>query len=299
MQDWSLHNANTGGHYQCNRFANAAVNPVEGSARHEAMRIKAKGRQVSWFLHHFTRFKAHSDSAVLEARMHKETILRVADGLIRSARRDIKWLQGGRVQNPVLSHSADQVGLPTNRALLGTLRKDFTDFAVVPPTVDVVFTAGAPARKASKEEASAPAAQIKSKPPSAVKTASRSISSENADAVTVSMTSRLAAVANAAVRAAQLGATTSMGSPSVDVAFPYTSLIASDHETWQPIPDDWIASFESDVSFLNDGFEELLRCRCVSNSLQEHGSFLFDIFGCAVSSWHVRVLLFNVHGGDR
>jgi hypothetical protein len=259
MQDWSLHNSNTGGHYQCNRFQGAAVssnnpNPTEGNARHEALRLKSKGRQVAWFLHHFARFRAHSDSAVLEARMHKETVLRIADGLVRSGHNDLKWLQGDGVQNPVVSHAHV---LPPAAAVLETLRNDFVDYSHNEnsprnSSVDSGATAAAlAARSFSKEEAAlaAPAAPNKRfKPLFSVKP-NPAATAENS--ATSSITSRLASATGKA--------STSKATNTSSATVPSSGTIS------EPVDEAWLVAFEADINFLNSGFEELLRCRYVSS----------------------------------
>lgn len=82
MQDWSLHSNATGGFFQCNRFNERVTDEEEiplgrflaeeGSAHHETARMMNRGQRMARFIHHYTRFQAHGDSAAMEAKMAKE-----------------------------------------------------------------------------------------------------------------------------------------------------------------------------------------------------------------------------------
>jgi hypothetical protein len=60
----------------------------------ETFRIKQQAKRMSRFIHHFTRFKAHADSAIMERKMYGETISRIRselDAAITS--KSFSWLQ--------------------------------------------------------------------------------------------------------------------------------------------------------------------------------------------------------------
>lgn len=84
MADWSLHNNSTGGYFQCNRFVESQnesisgnVEDQTGNAHMETFRMKQKAKRMSRFIHHYTRFKAHADSAIMEKKMYGETMSRI------------------------------------------------------------------------------------------------------------------------------------------------------------------------------------------------------------------------------
>jgi hypothetical protein len=52
------------------------------------------------FIHYFTRYRAHLESADLENRIRKETIMRIKVSLRRSDRGDLEWLHKGAVDHP-------------------------------------------------------------------------------------------------------------------------------------------------------------------------------------------------------
>jgi hypothetical protein len=154
MQDWSLHNSATGGFFQCNRFvseasgANGGADAEDvqtqylsqfmdeyGNAQAESMRRKKHTQRVARFIHHFTRFQAHWDSQRMEKRMHKDTIARIVTSLVRSAQGQIQWpLSAVGMENPLLteykSNSADMYG-GTNSSLLKELFAAFGDSQVM------------------------------------------------------------------------------------------------------------------------------------------------------------------------
>lgn len=57
----------------------------DGSSNQETMRLRTRGAVMSRFIHHFTRYSAHSDSVELELRMRQETICRLQFTLLRSS----------------------------------------------------------------------------------------------------------------------------------------------------------------------------------------------------------------------
>lgn len=126
MQDWSLHSDATGGYFQCNRFVEQQGNnnnnntnnsasgnnsldangmpwsEDRGNAHAETLRMRERNRKIARFIHHFTRYKAHGDSVLMESRMHSETARRIGDGLQRCKDGKLRWLQGTVVKNPLL-----------------------------------------------------------------------------------------------------------------------------------------------------------------------------------------------------
>jgi hypothetical protein len=124
MQDWTLHSDNTGGYFQCNRFIdNSNSLPIEGSnpnsalssggngevwidergnAQAEAVRSRERNRRMARFIHHFTRFQAHGESVKMESRMFTQTIKRVNESLLLSATGELQWLQGDKVEHPLI-----------------------------------------------------------------------------------------------------------------------------------------------------------------------------------------------------
>jgi hypothetical protein len=120
MQDWSLHNSATGGFFQCNRFvvaSDTASGPADndgefaafvdeyGNAQAESLRRRRHAQKVARFIHHFTRFQAHGDSQRMEKKMHKDTIARIVTSLVKSAQGEIHWPLKD-IQNPLLSDSS-------------------------------------------------------------------------------------------------------------------------------------------------------------------------------------------------
>ena len=109
MQDWSLHSDNTGGYFQCNRFRESREGEApdlfadeKGSAHAETLRLRAKGARMARFIHYFTRHQAHGDSVKMEARMYKETLARISEGLKASRDGKLRWLQQGNgILNPL------------------------------------------------------------------------------------------------------------------------------------------------------------------------------------------------------
>jgi hypothetical protein len=98
MQDWTLHSNATGGFFQCNRFvannnngdssdandeslARMLASEIGGSAQMETLRMRTRGQKMARFIHHFTRFKAHGESVLMEARMYQETVTRISSEL--------------------------------------------------------------------------------------------------------------------------------------------------------------------------------------------------------------------------
>jgi hypothetical protein len=113
MEKWSLHSNSTGGYFQCNKFKDKVVDNEDGdgdedsshrfekgSSRAETLRLKMSGRRMARFIHHFTRYSAHTDSARREALMRLETLQRIEYTLYRSATGDLHWLHTGLVINP-------------------------------------------------------------------------------------------------------------------------------------------------------------------------------------------------------
>lgn len=121
MQDWSLHSDNTGGYFQCNRFiANSKAGDApegsavadlwaeeKGNAHAETLRLRERNKRMARFIHHYTRFQAHSDSVKLEGRMFKETARRIREGLLASVEGGtLKWLQGYQALHPLTAEVA-------------------------------------------------------------------------------------------------------------------------------------------------------------------------------------------------
>lgn len=91
MQPWSLHSQRTGGFFQCNRFVEnedetsyRRISNDQGNAHVEAIRQRETAVRIARYIHHYTRFKAHGESVVLEARMANEAVVRLRDILARS-----------------------------------------------------------------------------------------------------------------------------------------------------------------------------------------------------------------------
>jgi hypothetical protein len=95
----SLHSQRTGGFFQCNRFNDDATtgdNPRQsemrtqmhgldsGNAHVDAVRQREAAMKIARYIHHFTRYKAHGSSAVLESRMAQDSLSRLEDTLTRS-----------------------------------------------------------------------------------------------------------------------------------------------------------------------------------------------------------------------
>ena len=60
------------------------------------------------FIHYYTRYKAHGESALLESRIRKETIMRIKISLHQSDRGDIEWFQKGLVSHPYQDLTEDE-----------------------------------------------------------------------------------------------------------------------------------------------------------------------------------------------
>ena len=91
MQPWSLHSQRTGGFFQCNRFIENEDEPSfrrisneQGNAHVEAIRQRETATRIARYIHHYTRFKAHGESVVLEARMATDAVERLQSILARS-----------------------------------------------------------------------------------------------------------------------------------------------------------------------------------------------------------------------
>ena len=59
------------------------------------------------FIHYYTRYSAHGDSAELENKIRKETVMRIKISLSKSDRGDLAWLQREEVQHPYSDLSVD------------------------------------------------------------------------------------------------------------------------------------------------------------------------------------------------
>lgn len=107
-KDWKLHNTSTGGFFRCNRWTEeeaqelydeapeevdatvAALNDDEamsnphvmvrtfGTALHATRVAHKKSKEMQRFLHHYTRWNAHSESATLEKKMSETVCTRLA-----------------------------------------------------------------------------------------------------------------------------------------------------------------------------------------------------------------------------
>jgi hypothetical protein len=96
MQPWSLHSQRTGGFFQCNRFnedgeagGDARSDPRRhqndtGNAHIEAIRQREAATRTARYIHHYTRFTAHGNSAQLESRMAIDATCRLQNILSRS-----------------------------------------------------------------------------------------------------------------------------------------------------------------------------------------------------------------------
>ena len=113
MQPWNLHSNSTGGYFQCNRFVDdesqndgigegkeGKKSVPTGNAHEETLRMRAQGKSMAKFIHYYTRFRAHEESAALETRIRKETIMRIKVNMRRSDRGDLVWLQRGAMSHP-------------------------------------------------------------------------------------------------------------------------------------------------------------------------------------------------------
>lgn len=118
MQDWTLHSNATGGFFQCNRFvsnnnnngdnndandeslARMLATEMGGSAQMETLRMRNRGQKMARFIHHFTRFKAHGESVLMEAKMYQETVLRISSELQDAISEHSNWLQDELVPIP-------------------------------------------------------------------------------------------------------------------------------------------------------------------------------------------------------
>lgn len=84
MQAWALHDASTGGFFQCNRFREQATDGDDqdareelGSAQAETQRIRERAEHMARFIHHYTRWHAHGQSAEMEMAMKESTVTRM------------------------------------------------------------------------------------------------------------------------------------------------------------------------------------------------------------------------------
>lgn len=84
MEDWFLHSNNTGGYYRCNRFDGVGTEKVvstrnqgKGSAAEEARLTAERAAKVARFIHHYTRFSAHGQSADMENEKRTQTLGRM------------------------------------------------------------------------------------------------------------------------------------------------------------------------------------------------------------------------------
>lgn len=91
MKPWKYHSSKTGGFYRCNRWEDdknhdfyddppevapqsttediadtRSLNDTYGTAMHESRVSRKRSREVARYLHHYQRWNAHKDSAVLE-----------------------------------------------------------------------------------------------------------------------------------------------------------------------------------------------------------------------------------------
>ncbi|RYG70191.1 hypothetical protein EON64_00850 [archaeon] len=132
MQDWTLHSDNTGGYFQCNRFVQQPTSSnnesgdmwseERGNAHAEAMRARERSMKMARFIHHYTRYKAHSDSMVMELRMHKETLRRISDGFKACRDKKLLWLQPA-VPNPLYKNEETTLGLDVEQNVEELLKK--------------------------------------------------------------------------------------------------------------------------------------------------------------------------------
>lgn len=131
MQDWSLHSDNTGGYFQCNRFIqnedsgdnSSGWVDERGNAHAETMRLRERGRKMARFIHYFTRYKAHGDSAQMESKMKKETVQRITTSLHGSIEGKLRWLQGDIVKNPLEKIEFDHPQIKHAQSFKGSLSK--------------------------------------------------------------------------------------------------------------------------------------------------------------------------------
>jgi hypothetical protein len=92
-KDWKLHGSNTGGFFRCNIWkeedspdgngykyeeADANNNEGYGTAIYSARHQHRQRQEMNRFLHHYTRYEAHDQSARLEQRMAENTSARLA-----------------------------------------------------------------------------------------------------------------------------------------------------------------------------------------------------------------------------
>jgi len=64
------------------------------------LRMRTRGQKMARFIHHFTRFKAHGESVLMEARMYQETVTRISSELQDALTENSNWLQGELVSIP-------------------------------------------------------------------------------------------------------------------------------------------------------------------------------------------------------
>ena len=262
MQDWSLHGASTGGYFQCNRFSASAGTNEGGSSRNEGIRMKQKGQQVAWFLHHFTRFKAHSDSLGFEIRMHQETILRILCGLVQSLRKELVWLQGDVVPNPLEGLiEANSQAWPT----INDIELHFQAYAV--NNVILPF-ASAPSGKQQATTSGAIAA----------------VHASGEKKQTPLFSIFLSSTATKEQQPKVSGTSAPVGSESRNSELDKLT--------------SWIEGVAEHILYLNEGFEELIKCRHVSIFVSLVYLLCRDIVcywfvGFLASTRHLCVLIFN------
>ncbi len=81
---------------------------VIGNAHEETARQRSRGRSMAKFIHYYTRYKAHGESALLESRIRRETIMRIKISLRQSDRGDLEWFQRGLVPHPYEGLTEDE-----------------------------------------------------------------------------------------------------------------------------------------------------------------------------------------------
>ena len=109
MQEWGLHNNETGGYFQCNRFVEsttaggAGADGADGgddsddepelgpdgkilrNANDVAYHSRVRNNIMARFIHHFSRYSAHSESGEKERRLKVVAIQRLRDTLLLSS----------------------------------------------------------------------------------------------------------------------------------------------------------------------------------------------------------------------
>lgn len=126
MQPWAMHGNSTGGFFQCNRFvadassmadgedegalqgweAELIPNYQQGSAQAEALKQRNRGVKMQRFIHHYTRHMAHGESAAKEALIRGENLRRIEKSLRDTSSGELLWLQGYHVVNPLAEEAA-------------------------------------------------------------------------------------------------------------------------------------------------------------------------------------------------